>query len=119
MAQLRIEVNLLDHLKERKEEYGAILPTDHAKNRLLDLLKNTIPLMNDPFPDKGIVTVSFEGGLRLQWFYPKESVRIVIPAEKGPTEYIFFETEDYFDTELATPQNLANRLQWLKKEREK
>lgn len=100
--------------EEDEEEYGASVPTKYALNKTLSLLAQTYELINDLFP-RAAVSTSFEGGIRVQWMYPHANVRLVIAPNENEQTYIYFETEEEYDTEEVSPINLANRLMWLQR----
>ena len=100
---------------EQDEEYGAVVPTETALVRALGILGETFRDFQTDFP-LAPATVSFDGGIRIQWMLPDSSVRLVIPGEEGEEEYIFFEREDTYGTEEASASNLAGRIKWLQRE---
>lgn len=100
---------------EQDEDYGAVVPTETALVRALGILGETFRGFQTNFP-LAPATVSFDGGIRIQWMLPDSSVRLVIPGDEGEEEYIFFEREDTFGTEEASAFNLAGRIKWLQRE---
>lgn len=109
-------INLFQEEQDEGEEdeYGALFPTRYAQDRALSLITQTYHLVGNLFT-RAAVTTSFEGGLRIQWIRPHASVRLVIAANEGGQEYIYFEAGDEYDTEDVSPHNLANRLVWLQR----
>ena len=97
-----------------EDDYGAAVPTSYATDRVLDILDATFQKLKDTFP-KAAVSVSFDGGIRIQWIYPQSSVRLVIPAAVNDETYIYFEDGDNYGTEIVSAQNLADRISWLQR----
>lgn len=101
---------------EQDEDYGAVVPTETALVRALGILGETFRGFQTNFP-LAPATVSFDGGIRIQWMLPDSSVRLVIPGAEGEEEeYIYFELKDEYGTEEASASNLAGRIKWLQRE---
>ena len=108
---------ILDLLKEEEDcedEYGAVVPTEHALLNVLAILGETHNELQTFFP-RAAASVSFDGGIRIQWMHPHSSVRLVIPGGPDEDGYIYFEDEDYYDTESVSAKNLAYRMNWLQR----
>lgn len=120
-AQLNysLVVNRIFELLETEEDeddddYGAVIPTQHALDRTLTLLSNTYEILRTTFP-VSVASVSPDGGIRVQWMHPKFSVRLIIPESKDKKEYIFFEDEENYETQDASAELLSKKLLWLQR----
>lgn len=113
VANLIIDLSLdSDDEDVDEDEYGATIPTEYAKKRALTIFGEIYQqyLATYPLP---IVSLSFDGGIRIQWMYPRSSLRLVIPAREEDGGYIYFEHNDSYGTESVSAENLANRITWL------
>jgi hypothetical protein len=88
-------------------------PTEYAIGKALSIISGTNFKMKRNFP-LGSVSADGMGGIRIQWQWPNQEVRLVIPARPGGREYIYHEQGDTYATEKeVTPKNLANWLNQL------
>lgn len=88
------------------DDYGAVEPSSEAFHFARKLIIWTYAIMGNAFT-RAAVSVSFEGGIRIEWLFPFASVRAIVPAEEKGRRYIYFELgEDYKIVELSA-ENLA------------
>lgn len=109
-------LKLMEEEGEEDDEYGAVVPTKTALRRALEILGESFGRFQTILP-LAPATVSFDGGVRIQWMLPDSSVRLVIPGGEGEEEeYIYFELNDTYGTEIASASNLDSRIKWLQRE---
>jgi hypothetical protein len=48
--------------------------------------------------------------VRVEWVREGASVHLVVPADRGQLAYVYHEVADWYATEDATPERLAQRL---------
>jgi len=109
-------LELMEEEGEEDDEYGAVVPTKAALRRAMEILGESFRRFQTIFP-LAPATVSFDGGVRIQWMLPDSSVRLVIPGNEGEEEeYIYFELNDTYGTEIASASNLDSRIKWLQRE---
>ncbi len=107
-----IHARLLDLLQEDEDEEEQTFPSNYAFNTALALLLDARLHVSD-LP-RANVTADETGGIRLQWISPKRQVRLVVPAENGGRQYLYFETEEDYNLEdNPSPTHLAERLRWF------
>ena len=99
---------------EQEDDYGAVVPTRTALSNALTILGGAFRELQTVFP-LAAATVSFDGGIRIQWMRPVSSLRLVIPGDEGEEAYIYHEHEDEYGTETASALNLAKRIRWLQR----
>lgn len=107
-------LGLLQEEDEQEDDYGAVVPTKTALSRVLTILSEAFRDVKTIFP-LAAVTVSFDGGIRIQWIRPDSSLRLVIPGGEGEEAYIYHEHEDEYGTEAASAPILARRIRWLQR----
>ena len=106
---------LMQKENDYENDYGATMPTSYATDRVLAILDDTFQRLRTSFP-KAAVSVSFDGGIRVQWIYPLSSVRLVVPGAVNEEEYMYFEDGDNYGTEIVSGQILADRISWLQQD---
>lgn len=107
-------LDLLQEEEDLEDEYGAEMPTEYALRTVLELLSKAYNEFQTAF-SRAAVSVSFEGGIRIQWMYPHSSMRLVVSGSPDEDGYIYFENGDNYDTESVSAQNLADRISWLQR----
>ena len=114
-VMIRRVFELMEEEDEEDDDFGAVVPTKTALRRALEILGEAFRDFHTVFP-LAPATVSFDGGVRIQWMLPDSSVRLVIPGDEGEEEYIYFELDDKYGTEEVSASNLASRIIWLRRE---
>lgn len=105
LHELRMDTN-----EVADEDYGgAIKPTYYAFHYARSLIARTYALVGSAFT-RAAVSVSFEGGIRIEWMRPDASVRAIVPAEEGGDGYIYFESRNEYYTVELSAKNLATYL---------
>ena len=99
---------------EPDDDYGAVVPTKTALSNTLAILSEAFRELQTVFP-LAAATVSFDGGIRIQWMRPVSSLRLVVPGDQGEEAYIYYEHEDAYGTEEASAPILAKRIRWLQR----
>lgn len=107
-------LELLQEEDELDDDYGATVPTKTALSQTLTVLNNAFRELRTVFP-MAAATVSFDGGIRIQWMHPDSSLRLVVPGDEGEEAYIYYEHEDVFGSIEASASNLAERIRWLQR----
>jgi hypothetical protein len=107
-------LELLQVEDDQEDDYGAIVPTRTALSNALTILHETFRELQTTFP-RAVASVSFDGGIRIQWMRPESSLRLVIPGSDEEEAYIYFEHEDDYGTESVSATNLARRIKWLQR----
>lgn len=108
-------LGLLHEEDEVEDDYGAVVPTRIALRNSLEILSEAFRELQTIFP-LAAATVSFDGGIRIQWMRPNSSLRLVLPGNEEEEAYIYYEYENEYGTEPASAQNLTKRIRWLQRE---
>jgi hypothetical protein len=95
------------------DDEGWLRPTTYALKTVTDLVSEASQQMRGHFP-YGAVCSDGEGGIRVEWDSGDHSVRLVVPSVKGGHSYIYYESDDTFDTsQEVSAFKLAGWLDWL------
>lgn len=95
-------------------ELGALIPTEVAKQNSFNLLNKVYEELGEDSLSGWPVT-TFNGGIRIEWGIPFNSIRIMIsPDGNVENEYIYYEFEDDYSTVLLEPKTLIRLLRKLK-----
>ena len=107
-------LELLQVEDEVEDDFGAVVPTKFALQESLRILSETFRELKTVFP-LAPASVSFDGGIRIEWMRPDSSLRLVIQGGEEEEAYIYHEHEDKYGTEPASAQNLVQRIRWLQR----
>lgn len=107
-------IELTEVQEEMEEDEGASVPTLYAIRQTIEILQGALENIYVPLP-KAAFSVSYEGGIRIQWMYPQFSLRLVIAEAEESESYIYYEDGQEYSIEAANSENLKQRLMWLKR----
>lgn len=92
-----------------EDEHGLLRPTSFAFETTIRLLANAAIIAGREGRSipRGCVSTDSQGGVRVEWVRPANSVHLAVPATSNESGYIFHECGDRYATESLTAENLA------------
>jgi hypothetical protein len=120
-APLEAELqSIFDRLSDMKkiEDVGdeyTLKPTPRAHSDMKVAIIDARDGMGEAFPLPRLVPDG-DGGIVAVWSKGEKRVRLRIRAEKEERDYLYYQSEDEYDVESVTTDNLTKRLEWLLRE---